>query len=359
LAQLPLEESFVSKKKSAGAEKPPPKKRSAKTSVDPYSQKPGTSGKGPARKSGRTAKDGTGKKSKSGKDSAPRPVKTVKKPAHRGESPSDLTKRDSAAVAVQAGEETAIDPDARARGDIPMSLVSHLDEFRSRFLVSLLTVFIIMVVGFFFSDYLLAVINRPYLSTGLKLNVFNLIDGFLLRLKAAMLAGVLLGFPVIVYELWKYISPAIAVGDRMFARLSVIAALFLFYLGLTLTYFTLPFAVKALLSFTPDDMTNLINAAQYLNFVMLFCFAIGAVFELPIVIMILTRIGIVTPSFLVSKRKYAIVLIWVLAAIITPTVDPLTQSLVALPLMLLYEISIIISKFMVKRKKRRELAGRV
>lgn len=332
------------------------KKRSAKTSADPYSRKSGKTAKTSARKSGKAAKTRTVKSSNSGKQVARRPVTAVKKPSRRKDSSAALKKLDSTAVASTEREETAIDPEARQRGDIPMSLVSHLDEFRSRFLVSLLTVFLLMLVGFIFSDYLLAVINKPYLATGLKLNIFNLIDGFLLRLKAAMLAGVLLGFPVIVYEIWKYISPAITVGDRMFARLAVVAALLLFYLGLSLTYITLPFAIKALLSFTPDDMTNMINAAQYLNFVMLFCLAIGAVFELPIVIMILTKIGIVTPSFLISKRKYAIVLIWILAAVITPTVDPLTQSLVALPLMLLYEISIVISKIMVKRKKRRELS---
>lgn len=332
------------KKTPAGTEKPIPKKRPKKAPSDPYTGK-----QTKKRSTAKTKPAGSGGKG---------PRKPADPPAtRRGKTPSVPAKPGAGAVPANVTQDTDIDPAARERGDIPMSLVSHLDEFRSRFLVSLLTVFVIMLASFVFSDYILAVINRPYLATGLKLNVFNLIDGFLLRLKASMLAGVLLGFPVIVYEIWKYISPAISVPDRMFARLSVVAALLLFYLGLTLTYLTLPFAIKALLSFTPDDMTNMINATQYLNFVMLFCLAIGAVFELPIVIMVLTKIGIVTPSFLISKRKYAIVLIWILAAIITPTVDPLTQSLVAFPLMLLYEISIFISKMMVKRKKRREMAG--
>lgn len=248
-----------------------------------------------------------------------------------------------------------IDPAAKERGDIPMSLIGHLDEFRSRFLVSLVTIVVITLVSFFFSDQLLYIINKPYLATGLKLNVFNLIDGFLLRLKSAFIAGILLGFPIIIYELWKYIVPAIERKDRMFSRVTILIAVVLFYLGVTLTYFALPLAIKALLSFTPPEMTNTINASQYLNFVLIFCLAIGAVFELPIVILILTRIGIVTPSFLISKRKYAIVLIWILAAIITPTVDPLTQSLVAVPLMILYEISIAISKMVVLKKKKKEL----
>ncbi len=334
----------MSKKTPSGAEKPAPGKRRKKSPA--------------AASSGKTATKRGESKSGAAKTAGkpPRGPKAALAP-RRGKGSTLPAKSLEAMVPVPAAEDNDIDPAARERGDIPMSLVAHLDEFRSRFLVSLLTIFILMLASFVFSDYILAVINRPYLETGLKLNVFNLIEGFLLRLKASMLAGVLIGFPVIVYEIWKYISPAISVDDRTFARLSVVAALFLFYLGITLTYLTLPFAIKALISFTPDDMTTLINAGQYLNFVMLFCLAIGAVFELPIVIMILTKIGIITPSFLISKRKYAIVLIWILAAVITPTVDPLTQSLVALPLMLLYEISIFISKIMVKRKKRKELAA--
>lgn len=283
------------------------------------------------------------------------PEKKPRKPAGKTRAAAERHPKrvDSPTGALK--KESDIDPRARERGDLPMSLVDHLDEFRSRFVVSLLSILFITLAGFFFSEHLLHVINRPYLATGLKLNIFNLIDGFVLRLKASLVAGVLLAFPIIVYEIWKYIAPAIDKKDRAFSRVSLVAAVFLFYLGVTLTYLALPMAVKALLSFTPADVTNTINASQYFSFVLLFCFAMGLVFELPIAILILTRIGIVTPSFLISKRKWAIVLIWITAAVITPTVDPLTQSLVAIPLMLLYEISILISRLVVMRKKKREM----
>jgi sec-independent protein translocase protein TatC len=283
------------------------------------------------------------------------PEKKPRKPARK---PRAAAKRHPGHVDPPASapeKESDIDPRASERGDVPMSLVDHLDEFRSRFVVSLLSILFITLAGFFFSEHLLHVINRPYLATGLKLNIFNLIDGFVLRLKASLVAGVLLAFPIIVYEIWKYIVPAIDKKERAFARAALVVAVFLFYLGVTLTYLALPMAVKALLSFTPPDITNTINASQYFSFVLIFCFAMGLIFELPIVILILTKIGIVTPSFLISKRKWAIVLIWILAAVITPTVDPLTQSLVAVPLMLLYEISILISRLVVMRKKKREM----
>ncbi len=105
-------------------------------------------------------------------------------------------------------EDEEIDPKALERGDRPMSLVAHLDEFRSRFMRSLITILVIMLGSFFFSDYILSILTGPYLATGLKLNVFNLIDGFLLRLKASLITGILIAFPLIVYELWKYIAPA-------------------------------------------------------------------------------------------------------------------------------------------------------
>ncbi|MGB4269785.1 MAG: twin-arginine translocase subunit TatC [Spirochaetota bacterium] len=254
-------------------------------------------------------------------------------------------------------DEVEVDPDALRRGDRPMNIVDHLDEFRSRLLIVLVTVIALTVLGFYFSDILLYAINKPFIESGFKLNIFNLVEGFVLRIKASFVMGLLIGLPLLVYHLWQYIKPAIDIDNRKFAVYSIIAAVILFYAGLGATYFyLLPLSIKVLISFTPPDMENMINASKYFNFAILFAVAIGITFEMPIIIMILTRIGIVSPSFLISKRKYAIVLIWIFAAVITPTTDPLTLTLVAVPLMLLYELSIVISKFIVIRKKRKELA---
>lgn len=254
-------------------------------------------------------------------------------------------------------EENEVDPAALSRGDKPMNIVDHLDEFRSRLLIVLITILGLTIIGFYFSDILLNAINQPFIDSGYKLNIFNLVEGFTLRLKASFVSGLLIGLPLLVYQLWQYIKPAVAIENRKFAKYSIVTAIFLFYGGLSITYFyLLPLSIKVLLNFTPPDMDNMINASKYFNFAVLFSIAIGITFEMPIIMMILTRIGIVSPSFLISKRKYAIVLIWIFAAVITPTTDPLTLTLVALPLMLLYELSIIISKFMVIRKKRKELS---
>ncbi len=252
--------------------------------------------------------------------------------------------------------EQDLDPGALERGDTPMSIVGHLDEFRSRIFVSLITILVIALASFIFSEEILMILERPYTATGMKLNVFNVTEGFLLRLKASLIAGLLIGFPVVVYEIWKYIAPAISKKDRKFARLSIIAAGILFFGGIVFTYFLmLPFAIKMLLSFTPASMQNVQNASNYLTFVLLFSLGIAILFELPIVIMILTRIGLITPQFLIRKRKYAIVLIFVVAAIITPP-DVLTQLIIGFPIVFLYEISILISKFVFLRKKKKEMS---
>ncbi|MFW5752200.1 MAG: twin-arginine translocase subunit TatC, partial [bacterium] len=335
---------------------PTKKKSSSKKSTAKKSTvKKSTAKKSTAKKS--TAKKSTAKKSTEKKSTAKK--SSSKKLTADSSSKKKKTRRELAQeTTTSSGDEYSddyIDPDAAERGDEPKSVVTHLDEFRSRLMYSLLAIIIVSLGSFFFSEYILDFINRPYLATGYKLNVFNLTEGFILRLKAAFIAGIFVGLPVIVYHLWRYILPAINKQDRKFARLSIIAAIILLYGGMAFTYFfILPFAVKMLLSFTPVEMTNTIGASKYLSFVLLFSLGMGIMFELPIIIMILTRIGIVSPAFLISKRKYAIILLWIISAMITPP-DVLTQSMIAVPLMLLYELSIIISKMMVKRKKKKEL----
>jgi sec-independent protein translocase protein TatC len=249
----------------------------------------------------------------------------------------------------------ADDVKSSARGDVPMSVVGHLDELRSRLIVTLVTVLVITIISFFVAGELLDIITRPFYNTGNRLNIFNLTEGFMLNLKSSLIAGVLAGLPVIVFELWKYIVPAIETKNRRFIGFSVAWALALFYAGILFTYFVMmPVTVHMLLRFTPPDMTITVGADKYFSFVIIFSLSAAAIFELPAVILILTRIGIVTPEFLISKRKYAIISIWVLAAVITPP-DALTQIMLAIPLMLLYEISIIISKIVLKRRKKKEL----
>ncbi len=248
-----------------------------------------------------------------------------------------------------------IDPDALNRGDEPMSVVDHLDEFRSRILIVLSAVIIFSVVGFYFADYLVQFINQPFKESGHQLNIFKITGGFIIKLKASVVVALLLTVPLIIFQVWRFIRPAIDTEDRTFARISIFASIFLFYGGIAFVfYLLLPFAIKMLLQFITPDMISTIGADDYMSFIFMFSIAMGILFELPIVVLILTKIGLITPRFLITKRKYAVVIIWIIAALITPQ-DVISQILVAVPLMFLYEVSIVISRFIVIRKAKKEL----
>ena len=257
-----------------------------------------------------------------------------------------------------AVKEKEIDPKALKRGDVPMTLVGHLGELRSKIITSLIVLLVLTIGAFIYSDQILDFITKPYTVTGFKLNVFKLTEGFMIRLKVSAIAALLVGVPFIMLQTWRFIVPAIEKKDRMFSRISLLASVILFYSGVVFVFvFLVPLTVKMLLSFVAKEWVSTIGANDYINLVFFFCIIMGILFELPIVMMILTRIGIITPSFLVRKRKYAIVLAFLISAVITPTQDMLTQIIVAIPLILLYEASILVSKLTTVRKRKRDLQG--
>lgn len=212
-----------------------------------------------------------------------------------------------------------IDPDAQMRGDIPMSIVDHLDEFRSRILIILGVLIVLTFVNFYFSEHIVNYINKPFIASGNKLNIFKLSGGFVIRLKVSAAIAILIGMPLILFHIWRYIMPAIDKKARMFSRMTIIASVLLFYAGVSFIFFLLlPLIIEILLSFIPSEMLSTIGADDYISFIFLLCLAMGLIFELPIIILILTKLGIISPAFLISKRKVSIIVIWVFAAVITP-----------------------------------------
>lgn len=238
-----------------------------------------------------------------------------------------------------------------------MTVVDHLDEFRHRFLISLIVLVCFTAASFYLSDFILKFVSGPFLKTGKALNIFTMTGGFIARLKTSAVAALLISLPVFIYHVWKYIEPAIEVPARRGIKLSLAGALLLFYAGISFVFFiVLPFTVSMLISFIDGNMIPTIEADDYLSFIFLFCLAMGIVFELPIFVMIFTKIGILSPQYLIAKRKYAIVIIWIMAAVITPP-DALSQIIIAIPVMLLYEVSIRVSRYVIIKKKRLELAA--
>ncbi len=248
------------------------------------------------------------------------------------------------------------DPDALARGDHPMSIVDHLDEFRTRFLKIFLAFIIFTAAAFYFSNTIVYYMNKPFLDTNNQLHIFKLTGGFMLRFKASAGTAILLLIPYLLFHAWRFIAPAIGKTERMFSKLTIISSVLLFYSGVAFVFFFLiPFSIKMFLSFIGTYMITTIGADDYLNMVFIFCLLMGILFELPIIMLVLTKFGVVTPELLISKRKYAVVVIWVIAAFVSPP-DVISMILCGVPLMGLYEISIVLSRFTLIRKKRKELA---
>lgn len=167
-------------------------------------------------------------------------------------------------------------------------------------------------------------------------------------------AGVVIAFPYILYEFWKFISPGLYEKERKHSRGFIIIASFLFFIGVIFGYYVIvPLTVSFLSSFKISDViVNEFDIDSYISLVRVSVLAAGVIFELPIIIYFLTKIGLVTPQFLRKNRKYALVIVLILAAVITPP-DISTQVIVAVPIVLLYEISIWISHFVVKREEKR------
>lgn len=245
-----------------------------------------------------------------------------------------------------------ISPEQEDENSIDM--IGILDKFRSKILVTLALLIIITPVAFYFSDILIYYINKPFIESGNRLNIFTLMGGFMLKFKISVAAAIFILAPVIIYQIWSVIVPSLTKSNRMFSRLTIISAVILFYSGVSFVFFILlPAAIKVMLSFVGKDMLSTIGADNYLSFILFFCLSMGVLFEVPVIILVLTRMGLISPSMLSGKRKYAIVIIWIIAAVITPQPDPLSQAMVGVPLMIIYEVSIIISKIVEKSNLKR------
>lgn len=240
-------------------------------------------------------------------------------------------------------------------GDSSHSAIQYLDVFRGRLFYVLGMLLVFTIAGFFFSDYLLKVIMDPFIKSGHKLHIFTITGGFMIRLKAAFGCSLIIGFPFIVFQLWRFIRPMIVQENRTFVRFNIGLGVFLFYLGIAFVYFLLmPVAVTILLDFISKDMGGVIGADDYLSFTIIFATATGLLFEFPVVVMILTRIGILTPQFLTKNRKYAIVIIWTVSAILTPTPDPINLSIVSFIFMGFYEASVFASKMIYRNRLKKQ-----
>ena len=264
------------------------------------------------------------------------------------------------------------------KGEKEMSFLEHLEELRWHIIRSILAIVILMITAFIFKNIIFdRVILAPkspdfitarllcrlgeHFNTGAlcintqQLNLISIkMSGQLTtHITVSLVAGLILAFPVVLWEFWQFFKPALKANEARYAKGAVFAASMLFFVGVAFGYFLLaPLSIHFLSSYQISaDVVNQINIRSYIGTLTSICLATGVVFELPIITFFLTKIGIVTPAFMRKYRKHAIVVIFILAAIITPP-DVFSQTLVAIPLLILYEISIFISASVMRQKDR-------
>jgi len=236
--------------------------------------------------------------------------------------------------------------------DRPMTIVEHLEELRRRLLFGVAALALATAASWFAADELLTYLIRPVTgATGRGVIFVGVTEALFTRLKLALLAGVFLSLPFLLYQIWAYVSVGLTRSERRAALWLLPPAFVLFVGGAVFALLAIvPVGVRFLLNYkVPGVLEPMISVGAYVSFLSAFMLAFGAVFELPIVLIFLTKIGLVTPASLAAGRRYAIVAIVVLAAVLTPGGDVFSQLLMAVPTYLLYEVSIWISRFVAPR----------
>jgi sec-independent protein translocase protein TatC len=234
---------------------------------------------------------------------------------------------------------------------VEMSFLEHLEELRWRIIYSLLGIVIGAIVCWIFIDFLVDVILlKPAKQSGASLQNLKPFGQLFMYMQIAIIGGIVASIPNIFYQLWRFIAPALKKQERKYILAIVIYSSVCFLIGIAFAYFImLPLTMKFAAQFGSKDIVNQFAIDEYMSIIISVMLAAGLIFELPMISFFLTKLGILTPEFMRKYRKHSIVIIMVMAAILTPGTDPVSQIILAVPLVLLYEISILISKLSLKK----------
>ena len=227
-----------------------------------------------------------------------------------------------------------------------MTIWEHLEELRKRLIISIASVMIGFIACWFFREPLFHIVEAPFLkfvSKGDKLSFISLTEPFLVYMKLAALAAIILTSPILITQLWLFISPGLYKKEKRYALPFILFATFFFLVGCLFSYqYVFPFACRYFLS-VGSNFKQEVRVDDYFSLFSKMILSIGLIFETPILAFFLARIGIINHHFLLQKLKYAILLAFVISAIITPTPDMVTQSILAVPMIGLYAVSIVIA----------------
>ena len=245
---------------------------------------------------------------------------------------------------------------ARTSPDQGMTLVEHLTELRTRLIICVVAVALGMLAGFILYEQIFDVLIRPYQDIaekhptigGGRLLQTDPLEGFSIRMRTSAYAGIAFAMPVLLWQIWRFVSPGLYANEKRYAIPFVLSALLLFALGATLAYFTLPRAFDFLIEIGGEGFITGYTAGKYFRLITYMMLAFGVGFEFPIVLIFFQMTGILETDTLRRGRRFAIVGICILVAVITPSGDPISMLALSVPMILFYEISIYIGGWLTR-----------
>lgn len=250
----------------------------------------------------------------------------------------------------------ADEPEGLVGGGKVMSLFEHLTELRQRLVISLVAVLVFFAIAMFFSSQLIIFLKQPLVAVLPKeanaLHFTGPLDVFLTSIKVGFLTAIVAACPVWLYQFWRFIEPALYEKERKLILPFVLVSVLLFALGIAFSYYViLPLALEFLIGLGTEVGTPIITITDYVSMLMLMIFGFGFIFEAPLILVLLAILDLVSAKALIEARRYVIVGILVISAILTPP-DPLSQIGMAVPLYLMYEIAILIIRFITRNRSR-------
>ena len=240
-----------------------------------------------------------------------------------------------------------------------MSMMDHLRELRMRLVRSVLAIGISTLVLLAFYDQLKNLLTRPYTDLCLRRpdfkcdgSLFSLgpLDGFSARMRVCLYGGLVLALPIILWQIWRFIVPALSKREKNYAVPFIASSLLLFSVGCYLAYWTLDKALEFLISWSGEDVTQAYQITKYINLVVMMMLAFGVAFLSPVLLVFLQLVSVVTPKTLIKQWRYAVMGIFVVAAAITPSGDPISLMALAIPLTVLYLIAVLVGWLLTRRR---------